>query len=116
MHNKLSDTPLFLASVINCKEAQKAIRGGAQIIDCKDALDGPLGALSYEAVSEIVKCVCKRVPVSATIGNIIHNHEAIYEAACRMASAGADFVKIGLFIDGDPIEIIRKLKNISKGK
>ncbi|MFM7085031.1 MAG: (5-formylfuran-3-yl)methyl phosphate synthase, partial [Hyphomicrobium sp.] len=38
MLNKLSNTPLFLASVLNCNEAETALRGGAQIIDCKNSL------------------------------------------------------------------------------
>ena len=46
--------PAFLASVTNAAEAETALAGGADIIDCKDPSSGALGALDLAAVREIV--------------------------------------------------------------
>ena len=40
--------PAFLASVINADEADIALEGGADIIDCKDPASGALGALARD--------------------------------------------------------------------
>lgn len=116
MLKKLSDTPLFLASILNCNEALRATQAGAHIIDCKDSSQDPLGALSYNAVRNIVKAVGDRVLVSATIGNIIDDEEALFDATCQMTSTGVDFVKVGLFMDGNPLRTMYKLKNLNKKK
>lgn len=112
MLGDLFESPLFLASVLSSEEAQIAIRAGAQIIDCKDPANGPLGALSHNIVREIVKTVARRVPTSATVGNIVLDPQSIHQAVIGMASTGVDFVKIGLFKGGDTLGTIHKLANI----
>src|SRR6185312_11279801 len=87
------DRPAFLASVTNAAEAEMAFRSGAGIIDCKDPASGALGALDAGAVRDIVEVIAGRVPVSATIGDLPAEADAMVPAA---------IVKIGFFGDRDP--------------
>ncbi|MBS0234771.1 MAG: (5-formylfuran-3-yl)methyl phosphate synthase [Proteobacteria bacterium] len=94
--------PAFLASVTNAGEAEVALAGGADIIDCKNPASGALGALSTDTVRRIVQRVDRRVPVSATIGDLPAYPEILTKAAAEMAATGVDVVKIGFFGDDDP--------------
>ena len=94
-------TPVrLLASVTNVAEARLALAEGADIIDAKNPLEGALGALSLETVASICRAVDGRVPVSATIGDLPSEPDPVGDAVARMASTGADFVKVG-FYGGD---------------
>ena len=95
------DRPAFLASVMTAAEAEMAFRGGAGIIDCKDPASGALGALDAEAVRNIVAVIAGRVPVSATIGDLPAEADAMVSAAAAMSATGVDIVKIGFFGDQD---------------
>jgi uncharacterized protein (UPF0264 family) len=101
--------PAFLASVTSAAEAELALRGGADVIDCKDPAAGALGALDRATVREIVRAVSGRAPVSATIGDLPADPEAMLSAATAMAATGIDVVKIGLFGDRDPRPAIAAL-------
>jgi (5-formylfuran-3-yl)methyl phosphate synthase len=87
----------FLASVTSAAEAEIALGGGADIIDCKNPSAGALGALPVEVVREIVKKADRRVPVSATIGDLPSEGEVLLKAAIGMAASGADIIKVGFF-------------------
>lgn len=101
--------PAFLASVMSADEAELALRGGADVIDCKDPAGGALGALAGETVREVVSRVAGRLPVSATIGDLPASAGVLVRAATAMASTGVDIVKVGFFADGDPVEAIAAL-------
>jgi uncharacterized protein (UPF0264 family) len=101
--------PAFLASVTSADEASLALAGGADVIDCKDPLAGALGALSGDVVREIVARVAGRLPVSATVGDLPPDPEALVTAARAMASTGVDIVKIGFFGACDPRPAIAAL-------
>ena len=88
---------LFLASVTSPAEAELALAGGADIIDCKDPAKGALGALAPAAVSEIVRTIGGAKPVSAVTGDLPMQPDVIAAAAQAMAAAGADYIKVGLF-------------------
>jgi uncharacterized protein (UPF0264 family) len=94
--------PAFLASVTNVGEAEIAIAGGADIIDCKDPASGALGALDADMVREIVMRVDGRLPVSATVGDLPPDADVLIKAATDMAATGVDIVKVGFFGDRDP--------------
>ena len=96
------DRPAFLASVMTAAEADMTLHGGAGIIDCKDPASGALGALDAEAVRNIVAVIARRVPVSATIGDLPAEADAMVSAAAAMSATGVDIVKIGFFGDEDP--------------
>lgn len=101
--------PAFLASVTNASEAEIALAGGADIIDCKDPASGALGALSAEIVRGIVAHIAGRLPVSATVGDLPPDAEVLIEAVGSMAKTGVDIVKVGFFGSGNPRAAIAAL-------
>ncbi|HML29123.1 MAG TPA: (5-formylfuran-3-yl)methyl phosphate synthase [Hyphomicrobium sp.] len=101
--------PAFLASVTTAGEAEIALAGGADIIDCKDPASGALGALRPETVREIVARVGGRLPVSATVGDLPSDADVLVKAAANMAATGVDVVKVGFFGADDPRSAILAL-------
>lgn len=101
--------PAFLASVTNAGEAEIALAGGADIIDCKNPASGALGALSTDTVRKIVQRVEQQLPVSATVGDLPARPDILTKAAAEMAATGVDIVKIGFFGDEDPRRAIEAL-------
>ncbi len=93
---------LFLASVRDEAEAVIALLAGADIIDLKEPRRGALGALDPDTTRGIVSLIAGRVPVSATIGDLPMHPETIGDAVLNKAACGVDYVKFGLFPDGDP--------------
>lgn len=91
----------MLASVANLAEACLVLEAGVDIIDLKLPSAGALGAMPLEAVREIVLAVGGRLPVSATIGDLILEPSRVVSAVEAMAGTGVDYVKIGLFPGGD---------------
>lgn len=91
----------FLASVTSASEASAATEGGADLIDAKDPARGALGALPLDVVRSIREAVPRRIPVSATVGDLAPDAEAWTRRARELGSAGADVVKIGMFPGGD---------------
>lgn len=92
--------PLFLASVQSAGEATTALRHGAEIIDAKNPSAGALGAVSSSVLAAIRRVVPRDVIVSATIGDLPCDADAVTKAVDATLAAGANFAKIGLF-DGD---------------
>lgn len=103
--------PQFLASVTSAGEAEAALAGGAEIIDCKNPSAGALGALPLDMVRAIRAVVPQRVLLSATIGDLAAEPAAVTAAAKAMAETGVDYVKIGFFPGGDAKATIRALGN-----
>jgi uncharacterized protein (UPF0264 family) len=98
----------FLASVTTLAEAQLCVSLGADIIDCKDPAKGALGELAHEIVAAIKSGLPDSV-VSATVGDLPNLPDAVLPAVTAMASAGVDYIKIGLFPGGDPRATIKSL-------
>ncbi|MET1045636.1 MAG: (5-formylfuran-3-yl)methyl phosphate synthase [Hyphomicrobium sp.] len=98
--------PAFLASVTNAGEADIAVAGGADIIDCKDPASGALGALGSDTVREIVERIGGRLAVSATVGDLPSVPDVLVTAVTDMAATGVDIVKVGFFSDDDPREAV----------
>jgi dihydroneopterin aldolase len=92
---------LFLASVRNREEAETALGAGADIIDLKEPGNGALGALDPGMIEACVARVAGRAPVSATVGDLPMQAEIIRDAVRDTASLGVDYVKLGLFPEGD---------------
>ena len=105
---------LFLASVTGTEEAEIAVARGADIIDLKDPAKGALGALSEREVRSAVAGIAGKRPVSAVIGDLPMQREAILSAATAMAGTGIDFVKVGLFPDPTRAECIRALHSLAR--
>ena len=92
----------LLISVANPREADAAISGGADIIDAKEPLAGPLGAVLPHVLREIVEAVAMRKPISAALGDAPVGRYREGEAerivllrARDAARDGADYVKLG---------------------
>jgi (5-formylfuran-3-yl)methyl phosphate synthase len=92
---------LFLASVRNTDEAETALGAGADIIDLKEPGNGALGALDPDMIRACVARVAGRAPVSATIGDLPMLAEIVRDTVRATASLGVDYVKLGLFPEGD---------------
>jgi uncharacterized protein (UPF0264 family) len=88
---------LLLASVRDAAEAELAIGAGADIIDLKDPSSGALGALSNRDIAACVQQIGARAPVSATIGDLPLESEAVCRAVLSAARLGVDYVKLGVF-------------------
>lgn len=104
---------LFLASVRDEAEADTALIANADIIDLKDPAQGALGAVDPEATRYIVGLIGGRVPLSATIGDLPMQPEAIRNAVIERASCGVGYVKFGLFPGGDPQACFEALRPIA---
>jgi len=104
---------LFLASVRDAAEAETALLANADIIDLKDPAQGALGAVDLETTRRVVALIAGRVPVSATIGDLPMQSEAIRYAVVERASCGVDYVKFGLFPGGDPQACFQALRPIA---
>ena len=89
----------MLASVGSLAEARIALGAGADIIDLKDPGRGALGALDPETLTVIAKALKGVVPLSATVGDIGPDDPALFEHIRRIAGAGVDIVKVGLFAE-----------------
>lgn len=104
----------MLASVTGPAEAEIALAGGADIIDLKDPAHGALGAVSPETVRATVAEVAGRRPVSAVTGDGPMQPRAVVSAAERMAEAGVDYLKQGVFPGGEPGSCIRALAPLAE--
>lgn len=92
---------LMLASVTGPAEAETAVAGGADIIDLKDPTNGVLGAVTVATVGATVAAVAGRRPVSAVTGDQPMAPDRVVAAAETMAGAGVDYVKQGIFAEGE---------------
>ncbi|MGH6864829.1 MAG: (5-formylfuran-3-yl)methyl phosphate synthase [Methyloceanibacter sp.] len=104
---------LFLASVRDSAEADMALLAGADVIDLKEPGRGALGALDPEALVACVASVGGRRAVSATIGDLPLDGPGVRDAVRETASAGVDFVKVGLFPGARPEACLSLLKDES---
>jgi (5-formylfuran-3-yl)methyl phosphate synthase len=106
----------MLASVRDPEEAEIALVEGADIIDLKDPSEDALGAVDLSVVKATLEKVAGRRRVSAVCGNM-PTTARLAEAAASLASAGVDFVKLGLVPNdrlADDIEALRHLAACTK--
>ncbi len=85
--------PKLLVSVRNASEAAAALAGGADWIDLKEPLAGPLGAVDAETAHEVVEFVAGRCPVSAALGELAAWTGSPAERL--LGVPGIEFVKLG---------------------
>ena len=86
----------LLASVRDPREAELAMRGGADWIDIKDPDAGALGAARDEVIVDIIRAVAQRHPVSATIGDSWDDPVLIADQVAHFSAFGLDYIKIGV--------------------
>ena len=99
----------MLASVTGPEEAEIALTAGADIIDLKDPTRGALGAVATAVIRTTVSAVRKRRPVSAVAGDLPMRPDLVAAAVRDIAATGVDYVKLGIFPDGDAAACIREL-------
>jgi (5-formylfuran-3-yl)methyl phosphate synthase len=87
----------LLISVVNDQEAIAAIKGGADIIDVKNPLEGALGANFPEVIKGIRKITPPEIPVSAAIGDAPDLPGLMSLAALGAATCNIQYVKVGLY-------------------
>lgn len=89
----------LLVSVRSPEEAQKALAGGASVIDVKEPEQGPLGRASFETWRAVREVVPPDVPLSVALGELPEWSEAA-RSAPPDAFAGVAFRKLGLARSG----------------
>jgi (5-formylfuran-3-yl)methyl phosphate synthase len=86
----------LLVSVVSATEAERAVAGGADIVDVKDPGEGALGAPAPRILSEVVRVVDGAAPVSVALGDLPDLPHTAALAARGAALSGAAYVKVGL--------------------
>jgi len=104
---------LMLTSVACVAEAEIVLAGGADVIDCKDASRGALGALPSAEISAIVAAVAGRRPVSAVV-ELSHDPELARRAIEETAALGVAFVKFALPATPDAEALIEALAPLAQ--
>jgi uncharacterized protein (UPF0264 family) len=87
----------LLISPINETEALEAIRGGADIIDVKNPVEGALGANYPWVIKNIKQLIPKGTELSCTLGDVPNLPGSISLAAYGAATLGVDYIKVGLY-------------------
>lgn len=82
----------LLVSVRSVDEAREALQGGADLVDLKEPMRGPLGAVEAEVMAQVLRLVAGRLPVSAALGELLD----IDVAAPGVLPAGLAFAKLGM--------------------
>lgn len=100
----------MLASVAHLGEARLVAGLGVDIIDLKNPAAGALGALPLDEVAKIVHALGGQHPLSATVGDLPMNPDAVLPAVEAMAATGVDYVKLGFFPGGDWAAVIAALQ------
>lgn len=104
----------LLVSVSSADEASAALAGGADVIDAKNPVAGPLGAVSLDELRDIVSRVSGARPVTAALGDAGEGRDLETQAR-RYAAAGASLVKLGFAGITEPERVARWLRAAARG-
>ncbi|MDR3560299.1 MAG: (5-formylfuran-3-yl)methyl phosphate synthase [Negativicutes bacterium] len=105
----------LLVSVVNLAEAEAAFQGGAEIIDVKNPVEGPLGAPRPDVVAAICRDLRERRPVSVALGEFPGRPCAAALAAVGAALFQPDFLKVGFVGGTGAEEVTTVLQEIREG-
>ncbi|WP_347989402.1 (5-formylfuran-3-yl)methyl phosphate synthase [Methylomonas sp. AM2-LC] len=105
---------LMLASVNSLAEARLVEAAQVDIIDLKQPSLGALGALDTQVVADIVLNLLPTSKVSATVGDLPMHKETVCNAVAAMAETGVDYIKVGIFPGGEPLECIAGLAEFAQ--
>jgi uncharacterized protein (UPF0264 family) len=92
----LRNRPGLLVSVRSADEALDALAGGADVIDIKEPLRGPLGAADRQTIADVVRAVDGRAPVTAAAGELVDLLPQVDANSIEPMAPGVSLVKIGL--------------------
>ncbi|MDG6243332.1 MAG: (5-formylfuran-3-yl)methyl phosphate synthase [Methanolobus sp.] len=104
----------LLISPISPEEAIAAHKGGADIIDVKNPKEGSLGANFPWVISSVKEAINSEKPISATIGDFNFKPGTASLAALGAATAGAHYIKVGLYDVQTEEQALEMLVNITK--
>ncbi|HUT79611.1 MAG TPA: (5-formylfuran-3-yl)methyl phosphate synthase [Candidatus Bathyarchaeia archaeon] len=104
----------LLVSPQNLNEALECVEAFVDIIDIKNPAEGSLGANFPWVIKTIREAVPKIIPISATIGDVPYKPGTVALAALGAATAGADFVKVGLLGTKTVDEAIEVMQAVTK--
>jgi hypothetical protein len=86
----------LLVSVVSAEEAERAVAGGADVVDVKDPGEGALGAPAPRVLSEVSRAVGGSAPLSVALGDLPDLPHTAALAARGAVLDGAAYVKVGL--------------------
>lgn len=98
----------LLVSVRDANEAERAIGGGAEIVDAKEPSNGSIGAVSSPTLAAIRRAVPDHVRLSAALGDVAG--EGDITLAFEAVQVPTAFVKVGFRGIGDPALVTRLLR------
>ncbi|WP_407355522.1 (5-formylfuran-3-yl)methyl phosphate synthase [Methanolobus sp. WCC5] len=104
----------LLVSPISPEEAIAAHKGGADIIDVKNPKEGSLGANFPWVIRSVKEAINSEKPISATIGDFNFKPGTASLAALGAATAGAHYIKVGLYDVQTEEQALEMLVNITK--
>ncbi|MBN1329852.1 MAG: (5-formylfuran-3-yl)methyl phosphate synthase [Candidatus Heimdallarchaeota archaeon] len=104
----------LLVSPQNLDEALECVNAFVDIIDIKNPVEGSLGANFPWVIQTIREAVPKIIPISATVGDVPYKPGSVALAALGAATAGADFVKVGLLGTKTVDEAIEVMQAVTK--
>jgi uncharacterized protein (UPF0264 family) len=82
----------LLVSVRDAAEARLAVEAGVDLIDLKEPNRGPLGAVDYATMREVVEAVAGQAPLSAALGELV---ELSLDSVAALPK-GLTYAKVGL--------------------
>ena len=103
----------MLASVRDLQEAALVFKGGADIIDLKEPKYGALGAVPTDVIHHVVDVLWEKCIISATIGDLPADAQAIENKVMQIAETGVDYVKVGMFSERHIDDCLPKLIHFS---
>jgi uncharacterized protein (UPF0264 family) len=109
----------LLVSAINDGDAELAAVGGADIIDLKNPVEGPLGAPPPSLIASVRAAVAPNVPVSVAIGDLPPLPCTAALAAAGAVAAGANYVKIGLGAvasQAEAVDLLQAVRSALRGE
>jgi uncharacterized protein (UPF0264 family) len=102
----------LLISAVNEEEAVEAVKGGADIIDVKNPIEGSLGASFPWVIKRIKDATPHPLEVSCALGDLPNLPGSVSLAALGAATTGVDYIKAGLYGVKNESDAIYLMQNI----
>ncbi len=106
----------ILASAKNLDEVKILLNSDTHIIDLKQPEKGALGGLPVNLIEEIVRYVNHNKVISATIGDLPMIADSICQAVLTISQTRVDYIKIGIFPNGNLNHCLTKLSDLKLEK
>ncbi len=104
---------MLMVSVQDLREAEQAVRGGADIVDVKNLKETIVGSNFPPVIKEVRNAFPKNIHVSVTLGAVPNQAGTVALAVYGAGALGATSVKVG-FVNTDFETALRILKESRK--